>query len=71
MFGRKHRPEPIEYDRERLKPVLRCSICTGEQTAGFQERDSGKFHEVQLIRTPQELQEFLDRVGLQDIEKIY
>ena len=69
MWFRKKQPRT--FDRTRQKPVLRCSICTGEQTAGFQERDSGKFHEVQLIRTPQELQEFLDRVGLQDIEKIY
>ena len=34
MFGRKT-VEKKEYDRENLHPVLRCSICTGEQVAGF------------------------------------
>ena len=34
MF-RKKRIEQAEYDRENLRPVLRCSICNGERVAGF------------------------------------
>ena len=56
------------------KPVLRCSICTGEQVAGFQDLHTGHFTEVQLIRSPQELQAFRSRYGIPadcPIEKIY
>ena len=42
MFGRKT-IEKKEYDRENLRPLLRCSICTGEQVAGFKNRHTGKF----------------------------
>lgn len=34
------------YDCERQKPVLRCSICNGEQVAGFKDIHTGKFEEV-------------------------
>ena len=26
------------YDKEKTKPAIRCSICTGEQVAGFLNR---------------------------------
>ena len=60
-----------EYDREHLKPALRCSICTGEQTAGFQEMRTGKFHEIQLIRNQEDLKEFMDTYNIKEITKIY
>lgn len=64
MFFR-HR-EHQSYDSENLRPVIRVSICTGEETAGFKDRKSGKFHEVQLIRSVSDLQGFMDRYGLQE-----
>ena len=73
MFGRKkgRKPEKKEYDPAVCRPVLRCSICTGEQVAGFQDLRTGRFEEAELIRNDRELQDFLDRYGLKDIEKIY
>lgn len=68
---RKKQPKRKEFDRELLEPVLRCSICTGEQTAGFRNKRTGEFKEVCLIRDDKELQEFLDTYGLSEIEKIY
>ena len=71
MFGKK-KMSP-SYDPAAQKPVLRCSICTGEQVAGFISPD-GHFEEVQLIRSPQELQAFRSRYGIPadcPIEKIY
>lgn len=62
------------YDPAVQRPVLRCSICTGEQVAGFQDLHTGRFEEVQLIRTPQELDAFRLRYGIPpdcNIEKIY
>ena len=56
-----------------LRPALRCSICTGEQVAGFVHPD-GPFADVQLLRTPQALAAFRTRYGIAPetvIEKIY
>lgn len=30
------------YDREHMKPVIRASICTGEEVAGFKDIRTGK-----------------------------
>ena len=32
------------YDKEKVKPAIRCSICTGEQVAGFLNKRSGRYH---------------------------
>lgn len=73
MFGfkRNNKVEKKEFDASVYKPVLKCSICTGEQVAGFQNLQTGKFEEITLIRNQSELKTFLDTYGLQDIEKIY
>lgn len=69
MFRKKRKV--LEYDAENRKPVLRCSICTGEQTAGFKDLRTGKFTEVMLIRTPGDLEEFMRLYGLTEVEKEY
>ena len=72
MFFSKKR-STLSYDPAAQRPALRCSICTGEQVAGFVHTD-GHFEEVQLIRTPQELESFRARYGIPPdciIEKIY
>lgn len=57
FFGRNKKRE---YDKENLKPVIKASICTGEQVAGFKDKRTGKFTEVMLIQNPHELDEFLE-----------
>ena len=53
-------------------PAIRCSICTGEQVAGFRNGQTGRFEEVMLIRSPADLEEFKQRYGISgEIEKIY
>ena len=72
MFFSKKKPFAA-YDPAVQRPALRCSICTGEQVAGFVHPD-GHFEDVQLIRTPQELAAFRTRYGIPPetvIEKIY
>ena len=59
MIGRKKRQAPVPYDKTGKLPVIRSSICTGEQTAGFKDLTGGKFQEVMLIRTEADLKEFL------------
>lgn len=61
MFGRKKRSAGVPYDKTGKVPVIRSSICTGEQTAGFRDTVSGKFEELMLIRDGRDFQEFLRR----------
>ncbi len=59
MFGRrKHQARP-DFDKTGKRPVIRSSICTGEQVAGFKDIETGKFHEVMLIRDDGDFREFL------------
>ena len=69
MFGRKQKT--IEYDRETQKPVIHCSICTGEQAGGLKDLKTGKFTEIMLIRTPADLERFKAMVGLDQVEREY
>lgn len=59
------------YDKEVQKPVLKCSICNGEQVAGFKDIRTGKFEEVALIRTSKELDDFMKMYGIEEISKEY
>jgi hypothetical protein len=71
MFGRKKSVEHKTYDIENEKPILRCSICNGEQVAGFRNIHTGEFREIGLIRNDAELWEFLEEYGLEKITKEY
>lgn len=61
------------YNPQKQEPVIRASICTGEQVAGFKDRESGKFEEAMLIRGEGDLQEFCTRyeVKREDIKKVW
>ena len=67
MFGRRKRLTEIPYDKSGKTPVIRPSICTGEQVAGFKD-SSGKFEELMLIRDGKDLAEFLSRYQVEEIE---
>lgn len=59
------------YNRDSQKPVLKCSICNGEQVAGFKDIRTGKFEEVTLIRSEKELKDFMETYGIDEISKEY
>ena len=67
------KPEPIPYDRDRQRPAVRRSICTGEMTAGFVDRDTGQFRELMLLDNRKALEEFCQRTGVeeQEMQTIY
>ncbi len=62
---------PSDFDKKLYKPVLKCSICTGEQEAGFKNLATGKFEEVMLIRNEKELASFKERYGISELGKEY
>lgn len=63
--------ENIDYLKEGFRPVLRCSICNGEQVAGFKDVQTGTFHEVMLIRDDKELDAFMEKYNISFISKEY
>lgn len=69
MFGKKTVIK--QYDKENTRPVLKCSICTGEQVAGFKDIHSGKFEEVMLIKNSKDLDVFKQLYQVEDISKEY
>lgn len=70
MFGRKAVKKKT-YDQENLRPILRCSICNGEQVAGFKNIHTGKFEEVMFIRNEKDLAEFKAMYDIETITKEY
>ena len=65
------KPAVPAFDPETEEPALRCSICTGEQVAGFRSKTTGHFREVMLIRTDDDLAEFKRGCGVENIKKIF
>ena len=59
------------YDPELRKPMIRASICNGEQVAGFKNKETGEFHEVMLIRDERDLADFKQAYGLDRVDKEY
>ena len=59
------------FDPAAEEPAIRCSICTGEQVAGFRSKRTGQFREVTLIRTPKDLEGFKKDYGVEDLKKIF
>lgn len=66
----KRKTEPVlpDYDLTAFEPVIRASICTGEKVACMRERESGKLHELMLVRTDEDLQRFCRAYGLETEE---
>ena len=52
------------YDKENKKPVIKASICNGEQVAGFKDIHAGKIEEVMLIKSPADLEHFKAMYGI-------
>ena len=66
--------EQASYDSQKKRPVIKCSICTGEQVAGFQDIHNGTFEDVMLIRGKEDLKVFRKKYGIPqnaEITKIY
>lgn len=60
------------YDKETKLPVLKCSICNGEQVAGFKDVRTGKFEEVMFIKSEKDLELFKKQYHIDaDVTKEY
>ena len=51
LFRRKAQTSSVTYDPGTQKPVIKCSICNGEQVAGFKNKSTGEFVRSRIRRT--------------------
>ena len=74
VFKRKKKNESLPvYPPEEDEPVIRCSICTGEQVGCMRDRSTGKLHELMLIRSEEDLESFCRQTGAEadKIKRVY
>ena len=72
LFFKKKPVKMKSYDHEQKEPVLKCSICIGEQVAGFQDKKTGVFEDIMFIRNEKELEQFKEMYEITEpVKKIY
>ena len=71
LFRKKEKNIPMFTDGR--EPVLRCSICTGEQVLCLRDRETGELAEVTLIRDHEQLREICEANGIDPyvLRKVY
>lgn len=72
-FFSKRKEKVMTYDRSRLAPAIRKSICTGEETFGFIDILDGHFTDIQLLTDEKEKAEVLRQwnVGPDEVKIFY
>ena len=68
LFSKKPK---ITYDPNVSEPAVRKSICTGEMTVGFVDKETGKFRDVKLVKSQAELEEFMREIGATSWKTVY
>jgi hypothetical protein len=72
MFFRRNNNRVETYDKERLYPAIRSSICTGEKVAGFKNIETGSFTEITLVTSDKDIEDFKNRYGITgEVEVFY
>ena len=72
FFSSKQKEYP-KMPKGDFDPVIRCSICTGEQVICATERKTGEMHEMMLVRTPSDIEGFCtaNNIDAKKVQKEY
>ena len=70
-IGRGDADNRFPYDENMHEAVIRCSICAGEQVAGFKNRQDGSFVGVMVIKSDDDLEYFKELYGVEKVRKVY
>ena len=72
LFRKTNKDAP-KIQTDKFEPVLRCSICSGEQVLCLKDRETGALHELMLIHSFGELAEVCDANGIDpdSVQKVY
>lgn len=68
FWSKRPKKQPRTFDRSVKRPVIRVSICTGEQTACFQDIRTGRLEDVMLLRGSEDRRAFLEEYGIREEE---
>ena len=74
LFSRRKRTAikpAIPFDPSTQVPVIKSSVCTGEKVAGFKDIRSGRFTDVALIRSEDDLNAFKAAYGIKEVKTEY
>ena len=76
LFGNKNSRKNNDlphFSAGQYEPVLKCSICTGEQVFCIIDRDTGKLKELMMISSPALFRRICDANGVDpdSVRKIY
>ena len=72
LFKKKTKPvQKLEYDSNTKKPILKCSICNGEQVAGLKDIKTGHFEEIMLVKNDYDLEQFKEMAGVSEVPREY
>ena len=68
----KKKIETQSYDMENKKPIIKASICNGEQVAGFKDFHTGLIEVIMLIKSSADVEKFKKMYGInEEIPKEY
>ena len=73
MFNKKKNKsyEPT-YDLDKYVPIIKASICTGEQVIGFKDKETNQFIEIALIMDVKDIENFRKKYNVTgEIKKEY
>lgn len=72
LFSKKQKEYP-KMPAGDYEPVLRCSICTGEQVLCAKDRNTGNLLEIMFIKSPADIEGFCAANGISpdEIRKVY
>ncbi len=69
---KRKKEETRYYDKSMQYPVIRTSICSGEKVFGFKDLNTGRFHEVGLLKNEEDLDYYRDLYKIYgDIPTVY
>lgn len=72
IVGIFEKKQPKSYNASIKQPIIRASICNGEQVAGFKNIWTGEFEKIMLIRNDGDLDKFRKMYRIAgEIKKVY
>ncbi|MBR5418271.1 MAG: aspartate dehydrogenase [Clostridiales bacterium] len=54
----------IAFDPLKEEPVIKKSICTGEATVGFVDKNTGRYRDIRKVSSPVEIEAFCEEVEI-------
>ena len=64
IFFRRQKHQSVAFDLSKEEPVVKKSICTGEATVGFVDKNTGRYRDIRKVSSPLEIEAFCEEVGI-------